>query len=181
ADFVAGHLELRDRENATIYLGARASAEFAFTPMSDGATVRLGTIRFEVLETPGHSPQSISILVHDPEHSTDAPSAVLTGDTLFIGNVGRPDLRASLGWSARPRPGLGGSASTRSPDTWSGMQRLDDAPHLVERIEWITAGSLAEQLASSEPFCAADAYQTSPRSWAASRHGSRRHSDLSRL
>jgi hydroxyacylglutathione hydrolase len=68
--------------------------------MGDGATVQLGTIRFEVLETPGHSPESISILVHDPEHSTEAPYAVLTGDTLFIGDVGRPDLRASLGWSA---------------------------------------------------------------------------------
>ena len=53
-----------------------------------------------MLETPGHSPESISILVHDPEHSADAPYAVLTGDTLFIGDVGRPDLRASLGWSA---------------------------------------------------------------------------------
>jgi len=101
ADFVAGHLELRDRENATIYLGARAGAEFAFTPMGDGATLQLGAIRFEVLETPGHSPESISILVHDPEYSTDAPYAVLTGDTLFIGDVGRPDLRASLGWSAQ--------------------------------------------------------------------------------
>lgn len=100
ADFLAGHLELRDREGATIHLGARAAAEYEFTPMGDGATVSLGDVSLEVLETPGHSPESISILVHDPEHSDAAPYAVLTGDTLFIGDVGRPDLRASLGWTA---------------------------------------------------------------------------------
>ena len=100
ADFVAGHLELRDREQATIHLGARAKAEFEFTPMEDGATLEMGGIRLVVLETPGHSPESISIMVFDPEHSDQAPYAVLTGDTLFIGDVGRPDLRASLGWTA---------------------------------------------------------------------------------
>ncbi len=100
ADFIAGHLELRDRTGATIYLGGRAAAEYEFTPLSDGATVQLGGIRLQVLETPGHSPESISILVYDPEHSAEHPYAVLTGDTLFIGDVGRPDLRASLGWSA---------------------------------------------------------------------------------
>lgn len=98
ADFVAGHLELREREGATIYLGARARAEYPFTALADGDVVRCGSIRLAVLETPGHSPESISLVVHDGEHS--APSAVLTGDTLFIGDVGRPDLRASLGWSA---------------------------------------------------------------------------------
>jgi glyoxylase-like metal-dependent hydrolase (beta-lactamase superfamily II) len=100
ADFLAGHLELRDSEGATIHLGARAEAEYEFEPMEDGATLQLGAIRLVVLETPGHSPESISILVYDPEHGDDAPYAVLTGDTLFIGDVGRPDLRASLGWSA---------------------------------------------------------------------------------
>jgi glyoxylase-like metal-dependent hydrolase (beta-lactamase superfamily II)/rhodanese-related sulfurtransferase len=100
ADFLAGHLELRDRVGATIRLGARASAEYEFTPMADGDTMQLGEIRLQVLETPGHSPESISILVYDPEHSAERPYAVLTGDTLFIGDVGRPDLRASLGWSA---------------------------------------------------------------------------------
>jgi glyoxylase-like metal-dependent hydrolase (beta-lactamase superfamily II)/rhodanese-related sulfurtransferase len=100
ADFVAGHLELRDRTGATIRLGERAAAEYEFTPMGDGAAMELGRVRLEVLETPGHSPESISILVYDPDHSEDSPYAVLTGDTLFIGDVGRPDLRASLGWSA---------------------------------------------------------------------------------
>lgn len=70
--------------------------------MGDGAALRFGDVRLEVLETPGHSPESISILVYDlgaPGHA-ERPHAVLTGDTLFIGDVGRPDLRASLGWSA---------------------------------------------------------------------------------
>jgi glyoxylase-like metal-dependent hydrolase (beta-lactamase superfamily II)/rhodanese-related sulfurtransferase len=100
ADFVAGHLELRERCGATIHLGARASAQYPFAPMGDGSSVSLGAVRLEVLETPGHSPESISILVHDSKHSTERPYAVLTGDTLFIGDVGRPDLRAALGWSA---------------------------------------------------------------------------------
>jgi hydroxyacylglutathione hydrolase len=100
ADFIAGHLELRDRVGAKIHLGAQASAEYEFAPMADGDEVLLGRVRLSVLETPGHSPESISILVFDPEQSADRPRAVLTGDTLFIGDVGRPDLRAALGWSA---------------------------------------------------------------------------------
>src|SRR4030081_1441515 len=63
ADFLAGHLELRDREGARIYLGARADAEYEFTPLADGERVAFGCVRLEVLETPGHSPESISILV----------------------------------------------------------------------------------------------------------------------
>jgi glyoxylase-like metal-dependent hydrolase (beta-lactamase superfamily II) len=100
ADFIAGHLELRDRTQAEIHLGSRAEAGYAITPMADGDEVRLGAVRLRVLETPGHSPESISILVFDPDFSDRVPYAVLTGDTLFIGDVGRPDLRASLGWSA---------------------------------------------------------------------------------
>jgi glyoxylase-like metal-dependent hydrolase (beta-lactamase superfamily II)/rhodanese-related sulfurtransferase len=100
ADFVAGHLELRERAGATIHLGARAEAEYPFVPMADGSIVDLGSVRLVVLETPGHSPESISILVYDPAHGMDVPHAVLTGDTLFIGDVGRPDLRGALGWSA---------------------------------------------------------------------------------
>lgn len=100
ADFVAGHLDLRDRVGARIHLGARADAEYAFTPMKDGDALEFGNIRLTVLETPGHSPESISILVYDLERDNRHPAAVLTGDTLFIGDVGRPDLRASLGWSS---------------------------------------------------------------------------------
>src|SRR6476660_6189842 len=100
ADFVAGHLELRDRTGAAIYLGAAAKAEYAFTPLADGASVEFGGVRLTALATPGHTPESISILVFDLDRSATEPHGVLTGDTLFVGDVGRPDLRAALGWSA---------------------------------------------------------------------------------
>jgi hydroxyacylglutathione hydrolase len=100
ADFIAGHLELRDRCGATIYLGARAQAEYAFVAMKDGDTLDFPGVRLKILETPGHTIESISILVFDLHKDAAKPSAVLTGDTLFIGDVGRPDLRASIGWSA---------------------------------------------------------------------------------
>jgi hydroxyacylglutathione hydrolase len=100
ADFIAGHLELRDRVGATIYLGAKAEAEYAFTPLADGDRVEFGRVRLQAIETPGHTPESISIAVYDLDRSATEPHAVLTGDTLFVGDVGRPDLRAALGWSA---------------------------------------------------------------------------------
>ncbi|MEW5977309.1 MAG: MBL fold metallo-hydrolase [Acidobacteriota bacterium] len=100
ADFVAGHLELRARTGATICLGAQAVAEYDFRPLRDGECIEMGSVRLEVLETPGHSPESISIVVFDMANDPSHPYAVLTGDTLFVGDVGRPDLRASLGFSA---------------------------------------------------------------------------------
>ena len=106
ADFIAGHLELRDRFGAKIHLGAGAKAEFEFTPMRDRDLLEFGEVRLEILETPGHSPDSISILVYDLKRDAHKPHAVLTGDTLFIGDVGRPDLRASLGWSATELGGM---------------------------------------------------------------------------
>jgi len=106
ADFLAGHLELRDRAGARIYLGAKASAEYAFTPLADGDEINLGTVRLRALSTPGHTPESISLLVFDDTASREVPAGVLTGDTLFIGDVGRPDLRVALGWSAADLGGM---------------------------------------------------------------------------
>jgi hydroxyacylglutathione hydrolase len=100
ADFVAGHLELRDRVGAAIYLGAAAKAEYAFTPLADGNEIDLGRVKLRAIETPGHTAESISIAVFDLDASATEPHAVLTGDTLFVGDVGRPDLRVALGWSA---------------------------------------------------------------------------------
>src|SRR5262245_30973260 len=65
ADFLAGHLELRDRAGATICLGARAKADYAFTPFQHGETLALGTVRLQVLATPGHTPESICLLVYN--------------------------------------------------------------------------------------------------------------------
>jgi glyoxylase-like metal-dependent hydrolase (beta-lactamase superfamily II)/rhodanese-related sulfurtransferase len=106
ADFIAGHLELRDRTGATIYLGAAARAEYKFTPLHDGDVVDLGRVRLKAVETPGHTPESICLVVYDLDKSQIDPQAVLTGDTLFVGDVGRPDLRAALGWSANDLGGL---------------------------------------------------------------------------
>src|SRR3954447_11028741 len=106
ADFIAGHLELRDRVGARIYLGAAAKAQYAFTPLADGATLELGRVRLQAIETPGHTPESISLKVFDRDRSETEPHAVLTGDTLFVGDVGRPDLRAAPGWFAAARRAL---------------------------------------------------------------------------
>ena len=106
ADFIAGHLELRDRVGATIYLGATAKAGYAFTALDDGGILEFGRVRLKALETPGHTPESISIVVYDLDAGDAQPYAVLTGDTLFIGDVGRPDLRVALGWSATDLGGM---------------------------------------------------------------------------
>ncbi|HWN83618.1 MAG TPA: rhodanese-like domain-containing protein [Vicinamibacterales bacterium] len=106
ADFLAGHLELRDRAGARIYLGAKASAEYAFTSLADGDEINLGQVRLRALSTPGHTPESISLLIFDDTASREIPASVLTGDTLFIGDVGRPDLRVALGWSAADLGGM---------------------------------------------------------------------------
>ena len=101
---MAGHLELRDRAGARIHLGARAQADYDFSPLRDGDVLEFGQVRLRVLETPGHTPEAISLLLYDLAVSDRAPQAVLTGDTLFIGDVGRPDLMASVG-SQRERAG----------------------------------------------------------------------------
>ena len=91
ADFVSGHRELAARTGATIYMGAQSGATFEHVPVSDGFELKFGKASIRVLETPGHTPESICLVVTDAEKS-NAPWAVLTGDTLFIGDVGRPDL-----------------------------------------------------------------------------------------
>ncbi len=101
ADFLAGHLELRDRLGARVYIGRRGSdeAEYEHTPLGDGDVLEFGSVRIEALETPGHSPESATYLVYDLHVDSESPHAALTGDTLFIGDVGRPDLQGALGWT----------------------------------------------------------------------------------
>jgi hydroxyacylglutathione hydrolase len=99
ADFLAGHLELAEAAGAWIGYGRRADAEYRVRHLADGERIALGDVTLEIMETPGHTPESISIQVF--ARATDsAPYGVLTGDALFIGDVGRPDLLASTGHTA---------------------------------------------------------------------------------
>ncbi len=145
ADFLSGHLELAAATGAEIAFSSVATPEFASRKLADGERIVLGEVELEILHTPGHTPESMSIVVW--EHAGDAvPYGVLTGDTLFIGDVGRPDLLASIGFTrdelaeklydsihqkllplpdaTRVYPGHGaGSACGKnlSTDTWSTM------------------------------------------------------------
>lgn len=98
ADFLSGHLELADATGAAISYGSVAEPDFPITPLEHGDVLSLGSVNLEIRHTPGHTPESISIVVR-PEPGAP-PWAVLTGDTLFIGDVGRPDLLTSVGRSA---------------------------------------------------------------------------------
>ncbi len=170
ADFLSGHLELAQRTGAVIAYSSVASPEFDFRPLGDGERLSLGEVMLEFRHTPGHTPESLSIVVW--EHADDPePYGVLTGDTLFIGDVGRPDLLTSVGFSkeelagqlydslhtklltlpdsARVYPAHGaGSACGKnlSTDTWStiGDQRVSNyaivAPDRATFIDLVTEG-----------------------------------------
>jgi hydroxyacylglutathione hydrolase len=98
ADFLSGHLELAKATGAKIVYSSVAEAEFEFMGVDDGERYSLGEVTLEFRHTPGHTPESLSIVVY--EHANDeVPYGVLTGDALFIGDVGRPDLLASIGFS----------------------------------------------------------------------------------
>ncbi len=99
ADFLSGHLELAAATGAAVSYGPGAEAGFPIEPLADGQRLSLGDVELEVRSTPGHTPESISLVVW--EHAGDRePWGVLTGDTLFIGDVGRPDLLGSVGRTA---------------------------------------------------------------------------------
>src|ERR1043166_1672449 len=121
ADFISGHQELAAFTGAKIYLGAAAGAKFPHVPVRDGDEIRFGKCILRFLETPGHTLESVSILVIDTERSPE-PFAVLTGDTLFIGDVGRPDL-----------------APDHTPQQLAGMLRSEEhTPQLkqIGRASW---------------------------------------------
>lgn len=105
ADFVSGHRELQARTGAEIVFGQQAGAAFTHRAVRDGDELRVGKVILRLLETPGHTPESISVLVIDTAVS-DRPQKVLTGDTLFIGDVGRPDLVGSKGYTAEAMAGM---------------------------------------------------------------------------
>jgi len=173
ADFLSGHLELAHRTGAAIGYSSVAQPEFDFRPLGDGERLSLGEIRLEFRHTPGHTPESLSIVVW--EHADDPePYGVLTGDTLFIGDVGRPDLLTSVGYSREdlagqlydslhsrlltlpdstrvyPAHGAGSACGKNlSTDTWStiGVQRVTNyaiaAPDRTTFIDLVTEGQPA--------------------------------------
>ncbi|MFN0123784.1 MAG: MBL fold metallo-hydrolase [Blastocatellia bacterium] len=105
ADFVSGHRELAQRTGAEIIFGARAGVTFPHRAVRDGEEIAMGSVTMRFLETPGHTPEGITILVSDTA-SPAAPQKALTGDTLFIGDVGRPDLVGAKGFSAAEMAGM---------------------------------------------------------------------------
>ena len=105
ADFVSGHVELAARTGAEIVFGARAGAAFPHRAVKDGDEIRVGKVALRFLETPGHTPESVSVLVVDTAEGTE-PKMVLTGDTLFIGDVGRPDLAGGRGFTPEQMAGM---------------------------------------------------------------------------
>jgi hydroxyacylglutathione hydrolase len=105
ADFVSGHTELAARTGAEIVIGASAGARFPHRAVKDGDELQVGRVRLRVMETPGHTPESISLVVIDTEVSPE-PQKVLTGDTLFVGDVGRPDLAGARGHTPQEMAGM---------------------------------------------------------------------------
>ena len=171
ADFVSGHLELASATGAEICYGSGATIEFPIRQLADRERIDLGEVCLEIRSTPGHTPESISVVVY--EHGADDdPYAVLTGDTLFIGDVGRPDLLASKGATpgqlasllfhslhdqlltlpdatrVYPAHGAGSACGKNlSSETWStiGQQRRSNYALLLAREEDFVASVTAGQ------------------------------------
>jgi DMSO/TMAO reductase YedYZ molybdopterin-dependent catalytic subunit/rhodanese-related sulfurtransferase/glyoxylase-like metal-dependent hydrolase (beta-lactamase superfamily II) len=99
ADFLSGHLELAAATGALISFGEGADVEFPIEPLRDGQRISLGEVTLEILATPGHTPESICVVVYE-RADDEVPYGVLTGDTLFVGDVGRPDLCLTSGLSS---------------------------------------------------------------------------------
>lgn len=139
ADFVSGHRELAARTGAEIVFGEKAGATFPHRAVKDADELSLGRIKLRILETPGHTPEGICILIIDPAVS-DQPQKVLTGDTLFIGDVGRPDLAGAKGYTKE-------TMAAMMYDSLARLLTLDDA---VEVYPAHGAGSMCGKNLSSE-------------------------------
>ena len=140
ADFVSGHLELAARTGAEIIFGVRSGFAFPHRAVKHGEEIKLGRVTLRFLETPGHTPESISILVIDNDVSPQ-PEKVLTGDTLFIGDVGRPDLAGGRGFTAEQM------AASLYESLHGKLLKLDDA---VEVYPAHGAGSMCGRNISNE-------------------------------
>jgi glyoxylase-like metal-dependent hydrolase (beta-lactamase superfamily II)/rhodanese-related sulfurtransferase len=140
ADFVSGHRELAARSGAQIIFGEQAKATIPHRPVAHGEELVMGRVKLRFLETPGHTPEGICVLVSDTEIS-DQPQKVLTGDTLFIGDVGRPDLAGGKGYTPEMMAGM------MYDSLHEKLLRLDDA---VEVFPAHGAGSMCGRNLSTE-------------------------------
>lgn len=140
ADFVSGHQELAARTGAQIIFGSKADAAFDHRAVQDGEEIRMGKVVMRFLETPGHTPEGICVLLTDTEVS-DRPQKILTGDTLFIGDVGRPDLAGGKGYTPQ-------MMAEMMYDTLHG--KLMQLPDEVEVYPAHGAGSMCGRSMSSE-------------------------------
>ncbi|HSK71606.1 MAG TPA: rhodanese-like domain-containing protein, partial [Pyrinomonadaceae bacterium] len=105
ADFVSGHIELAEKTGAEIVFGQKANTQFPTLKVKDGDELQIGKIKLKFLETPGHTPEGVTILAENTENPEE-PLKMFTGDTLFIGDVGRPDLIGSKGFTAEQMAGM---------------------------------------------------------------------------
>src|SRR5690348_15114772 len=140
ADFVSGHQEIAARTGAEIVFGDKANAAFEHRPVHDGEEIKLGQVTLRFMETPGHTPEGICVLVIDTETSGQ-PQKILTGDTLFIGDIGRPDLAGGKGYTPQMM------AAMMYDTLHNKILKLDDA---VEVYPAHGAGSMCGKNLSSE-------------------------------
>lgn len=141
ADYVSGHLELAKATGAAICLSSVAEAEFEIRQLDDGERITLGDVEIEAWQTPGHTPESATFLVYE-QGSDDVPYAVLTGDTIFVNDVGRPDLLGAIGFTAEQ---LGAQL-------YDSVHRLMELPDGVKIYPGHGAGSACGKQLGSEPF-----------------------------
>lgn len=139
ADFVSGHRELAERTGAQIVFGAKAGATFPHIATKDGDIIKVGKLELEIYETPGHTPESICILARDIDDSS-TPERLFTGDTLFIGDVGRPDLVSEKIYSAQDMAGF----------MYESLHKLIELNDAVEVYPAHGAGSLCGKHLSDE-------------------------------
>ena len=141
ADFISGHRELAARTGAQIVFGNEAQATISHLPVKDGDELSVGRVKLRIIETPGHTPESVCVLVTDSEQDARGPQKVLTGDTLFIGDVGRPDLAGGKGYTPQ------NMAAMMYDSLHEKLMRLDDA---VEVYPAHGAGSMCGKNLSTE-------------------------------
>jgi hydroxyacylglutathione hydrolase len=140
ADFVAGHLELAKAADCHIYASAKSGDQFPHQALKEGSKIAVGEAVVKILETPGHTPDGLCGLV-SPKKQPDKPNLILTGDALFIGSVGRPDLMGGTASAA--------SLASQSYDTWT--QKLSKLPDNLNIFPAHGAGSLCGAHLSDEP------------------------------